>query len=134
MLSDLSLPNGTIISLVETSSFAPGDCIFATVGDVGGEADGAERVGDRGRNVDFCWLAEAMLGFLAMKVWWTKMGSLEERSRLEALTTGDPRCLSGIFVVNALAILASGLTLSAVLSIHEMSSVLRLKDVVLLRA
>ena len=41
---------------------------FGTVGDTGGEADDVELVGDRGRNVDFCWLAEAMIVCFANKV------------------------------------------------------------------
>jgi hypothetical protein len=61
LLSDLSLPNGTTMSSAGTALVVPGDCVFDTVGDAGGEADGAERVGDRGRNVDFCWVDEAML-------------------------------------------------------------------------
>ena len=68
LLSDLSLPNGTTISPDETVLFVSEGCVFDTVGDAGGEADGAERVGDRGRNVDFCWLAEAMIECFANKV------------------------------------------------------------------
>ena len=64
LLSDLSLPNGTTMSPV---GIAPLACVaqafaFDTVGDTGGEVDDVELMGDRGRNVDFCWLAEAMLG------------------------------------------------------------------------
>ena len=99
LLSDLSLPNGTTMSPATAALFVPRDCVFDMVGDAGGEADGAERVGDRGRNVDFCWLDEAILGCLAKYVWWTEMGSLEEiLMRLEALATGDPRRLSGVCV------------------------------------
>lgn len=68
LLSDLPLPNGTTISPTETVLFVSEGCVFDTVGDAGGEADGAERVGDRGRNVDFCWLAEAMIECFANKV------------------------------------------------------------------
>jgi hypothetical protein len=68
LLSDLSLPNGTTISPAETVLFVTEGCVFDTGGDAGGEADGAERVGDRGRNVDFCWLDEAMLEIFAMKI------------------------------------------------------------------
>lgn len=64
LLSDLSLPNGTLISPAATALVVPRGCVFDTVGDAGGEADDVELVGDRGRNVDFCWLGEAMLGFL----------------------------------------------------------------------
>lgn len=68
LLSDLSLPNVTTISPAEKVLFVSEGCVFDTVGDAGGEANGAERVGDRGRNVDFCWLAEAMMDCFANKV------------------------------------------------------------------
>jgi hypothetical protein len=69
LLSDLSLPNGTTISPAGIASLASVVEAFAfdTVGDTGGEADDVELVGDRGRKVDFCWLAEAMLGCIAKK-------------------------------------------------------------------
>ena len=68
LLSDLSLPNGTTMSPATPALFVLGDCVFDTVGDAGGEVDEVELVGDRGRNVDFCWLAEAMLGCFAKNV------------------------------------------------------------------
>lgn len=71
LLSDLSLPNGTTISIAGIAPLASVVEAFAcdTVGDMGGEADDVELVGDRGRNVDFCWSAEAILdiGCLATK-------------------------------------------------------------------
>ena len=71
LLSDLSLPNGTTISIAGIAPLASVVEAFAcdTVGDMGGEADDVELVGDRGRNVDFCWSAEAILdiGCLAKK-------------------------------------------------------------------
>jgi len=57
------------MSPAETAVFGSDeDCVFDAVGDAGGEADGAERVGDRGRNVNFCWVEEAMLGFVGWVV------------------------------------------------------------------
>jgi len=81
LLSDLSLPNGTTISLAGTALFVLKGCVFDTVGDAGGEADDVELVGDRGRNVDFCWVGEAMLEIEVYGsqrwIWPRKTGSLE---------------------------------------------------------